>query len=150
MRRSNNFARIAANGTGVVYASYLGGTGADKAFAVRGDGNGVATVVGAAGAGFPVTAGAYDTSLGGGSDAFVARLAADGSSLTFCTLLGGGGDDGAEDVAVAATGEVWVCGVTSSPAFPTTPAAVGAVRQGTSDGFVARQVSGWARRCATT
>lgn len=132
-------ARIQSNGTGIVYATYLGGSGADKALGVQGNGNGVATVVGSAGStNFPTTAGAYDTTLGGSSDAFVTRLTADGTALVFSTLLGGSGDDMAEDLAVTTNGETWLTGVTSSPSFPTTAGAFSATRAGTSDVFVAR------------
>jgi hypothetical protein len=132
-------ARINAAGTGAIYASYLGGSGADKGMGVSGNGSGVATIVGAAGsANFPVSPGAYDTALGGSSDAFVTRLTADGTALVFSTLLGGSGDDTAEDLAVTANGETWVTGVTSSPSFPTTAGAYSSTRSGTSDVFVAR------------
>lgn len=132
-------ARVDATGTGVVYASYLGGSGADKGMGVQGNGSGEATIVGSAGSSnFPTSPGAYDTTLGGGSDAFVTRLTADGTALVFSTLLGGPGDDTAEDLAVTANGETWLTGVTSSASFPTTAGAFSSTRAGTSDVFVAR------------
>ncbi len=132
-------ARINATGTGVVYATYLGGSGSDRGTGVRGDGNGTATITGAAGSSnFPTSAGAYDTTLGGNSDAFVTRLTANGTALVFSTLLGGSGDDLAEDLDVEANGDVWITGTTSSASFPTTAGAFSSVRQGTSDAFVAK------------
>ena len=80
--------RFQPGGGGVVYATYLGGSGSEKALGVEIDANGRATVVGATGSSnFPTTPGAYKTSLGGGNDAFVSRLAPDGASLVFSTCL---------------------------------------------------------------
>jgi hypothetical protein len=144
-------ARINSTGTGVVYASYLGGSGAEKGMGVRGNGSGVATIVGPTGSGnFPVTAGAYDTTLGGNSDAFVTRLTADGTALVFSTLLGGAGDDQAEGLALTDTGETWVTGVTSSASFPTTAGAFSSARQGLSDVYVARIAATGAQLLAST
>lgn len=132
-------ARIRADGTGVVYATYLGGSGSDKGYGLASNGAGEATVVGACGsANFPTTPGAYDSTLAGSSDAFVARLSADGATLLFSTLLGGSGADNAEAAAVAGDGTAWVVGVTSSASFPVTSGAVQSSRSGTSDAFVAR------------
>ncbi|HSN76475.1 MAG TPA: SBBP repeat-containing protein, partial [Anaerolineae bacterium] len=83
---------------------------------------------------FPVTPGAYDPTHGGGtcgvapyirscSDAYVARLSADGSAVVYGTYLGGSDDDGAADVAVDSSGRITVAGSTASNNFPTTPGA---------------------------
>ncbi|MFT6079580.1 MAG: hypothetical protein ACJAQZ_001638 [Planctomycetota bacterium] len=130
--------RIQAGGAGVLYATYLGGSGSEKGLGVSVDAAGVATVVGAAGSSnFPTTAGAYSTSLSGSNDAFVSRISADGTTLLFSTLFGGNGSEHAEDVAVGNGGDVWITGVTSSSSFPTTSGAWSSVRQGASDVFVA-------------
>lgn len=76
---------------------------------------------------FPVTAGAYDTSFGGGggqvgsdgySDAFVAKFSPDGQ-LEWATFLGGPNYDRAYAIEVDADGFVYVAG-RSGPGFPTT------------------------------
>lgn len=131
--------RFQPGGTGVVYATYLGGSGSEKALGVAIDASGAVTVAGAAGSSnFPVTAGAFDSSLSGGSEAFVSRLTPDGSALQMSTFVGGGGDEQAECLALAPNGDVWIGGVTSSATFPTTAGAFDSSRAGMSDGFVAR------------
>jgi hypothetical protein len=73
---------------------------------------------------------------GGGADAFVARLEADGT-LSWCTYLGGAGDDKGMALVLDATGVVWVGGETQSADFPV----LGAYQPdlaGVGDGFVAR------------
>jgi hypothetical protein len=61
--------------TQLVYSSFLGGSTADRAFALRGDASGVITVAGySASIDFPTTNGAFDTSYSASGDAFVSRL----------------------------------------------------------------------------
>lgn len=78
----------------------------------------------------PVTAGVIQGTYGGGTDAFVASLSADGSSFGFVTYLGGGKNDSLASLA-AGSGALIVAGNTSSwdfpianalqPAFPDSP-----------------------------
>jgi hypothetical protein len=144
-------ARISSTGTGVVYATYLGGAASDRATGVHGDGSGGATVTGAtSSANFPTTPGAWDTTLGGSSDAFVSRLNPSGTALVFSTFLGGAGDDMAEDLDVEINGDVWVTGVTSSASFPTTAGAFSSTRSGTSDAYVAKLSSDGSQLLAST
>lgn len=55
---------------------------------------------------------------GGGGDAFVTKIAPDGSAILFSTYLGGQLDDVGEGVAVDNTGHVYVTGITESSDFP--------------------------------
>jgi hypothetical protein len=115
--------KIAADGSGVVYSTYLGGGPLDNFEQGRGiavDANGSAYLTGDCGQGgdFPTTAGAFQTTFGGGyDDAFVTKLTPDGSGLVYSTLLGGGDSDEAMAIAVDATGAAYVTGDTSSNNF---------------------------------
>jgi hypothetical protein len=77
---------------------------------------------------FPVTAGAYQTSFRSTidgqarGDAFVLRLAADGTPV-FGTYLGGSAGDGATAIVRDPSGAFVIIGTTRSPDFPTTPGA---------------------------
>src|SRR5712691_4849195 len=63
----------------IVYATYLGGAGADAGLGIAVDSAGGAYVVGnTSSQNFPVTAGAVQSRLAGNSDVFVAKLSPDG------------------------------------------------------------------------
>ncbi|MCB9892302.1 MAG: hypothetical protein H6833_11680 [Planctomycetes bacterium] len=68
---------------------------------------------------FPVTMGAYDISFGGTTDAYVARMSGDGTTLIWATYLGGEGADTAEAIAVNSLGHPVVGGMTESGGYPT-------------------------------
>lgn len=104
----------------MVYSTYLGGQLGDAGRAISVDDDGNAYITGNASDPFSTTPGAYDTSLNGGSDAFVSKLSADGSSLIYSTYLGGSGQDNGYGIAVDSDGHAYVTGVTFSDDFPTT------------------------------
>jgi hypothetical protein len=87
---------------------------------------------------FPVTGNAYQTTYGGGGDAFVSKLSADGSSLVYSTFLGGTASDGGRSVALDSNGAAYVTGFTTSSAFPITAGAFQTVLNGSEDAFVAK------------
>lgn len=118
-------------GTGLVYSTYLGGTNGDNAAAIAIDANGSAYVVGSAfSTDFPTTPGSQQpTKRGQGTanpNAFVTKLNATGTALSYSTYLGGTGTggDGATGVAVDAGGGAYVVGYTHSNDFPLTANAV--------------------------
>ena len=108
-----------ASGGGVLYRSYLGGSGADSANGVVLDSTGAAYIVGTTSStNFPTTAGAY-LSGGSGTDAFVVKVAPGGATLTYSTYLGGSSNDGGQAIAVDRSGHAFVTGSTNSSNFPT-------------------------------
>ncbi len=124
----------------ISYSTFVAGTADESGAGVTVDASGNAYVTGGTSSlDFPVTAGAYATSVSGLTDGFVAKVAPDGSHYVFATYFGGAGDDAIARAAVDSSGDVYVCGGTSSANFPTT---VGAFRTtfvgGTYDGFVAK------------
>src|SRR5439155_1546373 len=111
-------------GTGLLYSTYLGGSGADEGLGIAVDGAGNAYVTGETDStDFPTTAGAFDTSANGGFDAFVTKLNPLGTSLLYSTYLGGSGSDCGSGIAVDGAGNAYVTGSTGSANFPTTPGA---------------------------
>src|SRR5712692_5411890 len=114
-------AKLNPTGTALVYSTYLGGSNSDLGRAIAVNEKGEAFVAGATySSDFPTTAGAAQSIPGGGRDAFVAKLSADGSHLLYATYLGGSGDEEARGLALNAAGEAHVAGVTQSANFPTT------------------------------
>ena len=111
-------AKLDPTGGRLLYSTYLGGLDMDEASAIAVDGSGVATLVGQTfSTNFP-TSGAFQGSLAGGLDAFVARLAPLGDQLVYSTYLGGTAADRAGGIALDAAGRALVVGATSSSDFP--------------------------------
>ncbi len=104
--------KLNAAGTALVYSTYLGGSGGAVGYGIAVDGGGHAYVAGAAGVGFPTTAGAFQTtSLGPG--AFVSELNASGTALVYSTYLGINGAK-ALGVALDSKGDAIAAGGASS------------------------------------
>ena len=125
-------AKIDPKGSSLVYSTYLGGAGDDVARGVAVDSTGAAYVTGATSSlDFPSTANAFtkgnqgpfnvpndeDSVIG---DAFVTKLAPNGSSLVYSTFLGGHRDDMGMAIAVDQGGNAYVSGMTASVEFPVT------------------------------
>jgi uncharacterized protein (TIGR03437 family) len=134
--------KLNAQGTALVYSSYLGGSGSEtgRAIAVDGAGNAYFTGI-TTSLDFPVvnpiqrTKGDQSTF---NNDAFVAKVNPTGSALVYSTFLGGASDDQATAIAVDAAGNVYVTGQTQSINFPVLNAFQPA-RSGTStDAFVTK------------
>jgi len=58
-----------------------------------------------------------------GGSVFVSKLNAAGSGLVYSTYLGESGGDESSDMAIDASGNAYVVGITDSTDFPTTPGA---------------------------
>lgn len=71
------------------------------------------------------------------SDAFVAKLSPDGSTVLYFTVLAGSGADAAIALAVGSDNSAYVTGTTSSSDFPVTPGALRTILGG-QDSFVAK------------
>lgn len=114
--------RFAPTGGQVVYSTYLGGSGTENYVtaeqgAISLDEDGTAYVTGLTSSkNFPLL-GALQKRFGGVSDAFVARLSADGATLLYSTYLGGKAAEGGRAIAVS-RGNAYVTGQTVSKNFP--------------------------------
>jgi hypothetical protein len=117
--------KLNPKGSGLVFSTYLGGTGDDLALGVATDPHRNVYVVGTTSSkDFPTTPGAFQRTYGGGPhDGFVTKLNATGSALVYSTYLGGSGGDQVIIGPTDASGQVYAEGFTSSHNFPTTPGA---------------------------
>ncbi len=135
--------KLSSDGSHLVYSTYLGGSSDDHGAAIAVDSGGTAYITGSTySADFPVAA-AFQPSIGGGQDAFVARLAADGNSLLFGTFLGGSGGslgypEAGQAIALDNQGNAYVAGVTSSSDFPLLSPLQASRRGSSPDAFVAK------------
>ncbi len=112
-------AKLNPGGSQLVYSTYLGGSGADEPRSITIDAAGNAYVTGfSASTNFPLV-NAVQTTLGGPSDLFITKLDPAGSALTYSTLLGGGGQEIGNSIAVDSAGNAYVAGATESLTFPT-------------------------------
>ena len=127
-----------AAGNALQYSTYLGGSGNDVIYGLALAGGNQATVTGeTSSSNFPVTAGAWRGSYGGGiSDAFASRLNAAGTALVFSTYLGGSADETGYGVAVDGMSNTYVAGCTQSGDFPTTAGSVQRVKGAGYDAFL--------------
>jgi len=132
--------KLNPTGSAADYSTFLSGGNIDYGESIAVDANNNAYVTGyASSPGFPTTAGALQTALGGGTDAFVTVLNAAGSALLYSTFLGGAANDEGFKIALDPLGKVYVTGVTSSSNFPTTSGAFQtAFGGGNTDAFVAK------------
>lgn len=103
------------------WSTYLGGSGNDIAYDIGFENVfGDALVTGHTDSTDYPTVNAYQGSFAGGTnDAFLTRVYDDGSTLDFSTYLGGSGDDQGRSIAVDASGNSHIGGLTDSADFPT-------------------------------
>jgi hypothetical protein len=129
--------KISADGSTLIYSTYVGGSGDDAGNAIAVDTSGDAFVAGVTGSAtdFPTTTGALQTIGGGDTDAFVFELNPAGTRLTYSTYLGGTGVDIANGIALDSSGNTYIVGSTTSTDFPTHNAIQSSIA-GESNGFV--------------
>jgi hypothetical protein len=131
--------KLNPTGSALSYSTYLGGSGFDLGVGIALDASGNAYLTGITGSSdFPTTSGAFQTTYGGGTDAFVSKLNSTGSSLRYSTYLGGSDYDTGRGIALDASGNAYVTGDTSSNGFPTTPGAFQTTYAGNGDAFVSK------------
>jgi Beta-propeller repeat len=132
-------AKLKADGSALIYSTYLGGSGADSGQGLTIDGAGNAYLTGLTLSNDFPTKDPLQPALGseGRSDAFVAKLDRNGATLIYSTYLGGDGEDWGAAIAVDAEGRAYVTGITLSADFPTVTPLQPAL-SGFSDIFVAR------------
>ena len=134
--------KLSADGSSLVYSTYLCGSGndSDDAFGIAVDSAGNAYVTGyTTSDAFPTTADAYATNRAGGEDTFLTKINPAGSALVYSTFLGGANsDDGSAGIAVDNAGHAYVAGATDSSDLPITPGAFQASYHGGNDAFVAK------------
>jgi Beta-propeller repeat len=124
-------------GTDLVYSTYLGGSGVgwwegEFGFGLAVDDSGNAAVTGwTASCDFPVTEGAFQTTLptvtcpadpwtSRNESIFVSQLNSTGTALLYSTYFGGSGTEITPSLAVDSAGMIYIVGGTDSPDLPVT------------------------------
>lgn len=138
-----------STGPQLVYSTYLGGSLEDTGLAIAVDTANNAYITGSTNSGdlstsIPTSPVAYQKTLGGGFDAFVAKIGATQNTTThiyplnYFSFLGGGADETGFAIAADSIQGVRVTGSTASANFPTLNPIQAAFGGGATDAFVAR------------
>lgn len=113
-------AKISADGANYLYATYLGGSGADNVWTLAVDESNAAYVAGTTGSPdfpqalsppFPPVQAEFQ---GGVSDGYVAKISPDGAALIYSTYLGGSAFDRVLALALDSDQNAYVTGLTAS------------------------------------
>jgi hypothetical protein len=110
--------KVNATGTGVIYSTYVGGSGVDELSSITVDDSGCVIGTGYTASSDLPTVNAYDDSLEGFIDGFVFKLSEDGQSLLYSSYIGGSGNDYGVGVAVDSAGALYMTGYTDSDDYP--------------------------------
>lgn len=128
-------AKLSADGAQLIYATYLGGRGADVGYGIAVDAVGNACITGdTRSSDFPL-ASPWQPQLGGAVDVFVAKLSANGARLLYSTYFGGSGGERGQGIACDAAGNAYVAGYTNSTDMPTINPLQPAFAGGNADAF---------------
>jgi hypothetical protein len=129
--------KLNTTGSALIYSTYLGGTGIDIVHGIAVDTSGNAYITGeTTSTNFP-TSSPFQASNSAFDDAFVTKLNAAGSALTYSTYLGGNQGDLGRGIAVDSSGNAYVTGYTGSTNFPTSSPYQAATGGGT-DAFLTK------------
>lgn len=131
------WAKLSANGNSLLYATYLGGTVREVGAAIGYDpGQGVFFTGLTESTNFPTSDNAYDNSLDGGQDGFIAQFSPNGQLLEYGSFLGGSDWEEGSSLVVGADGMLYVAGKSQSPDFPVTNGAYDTTHNGEMDAFI--------------
>lgn len=129
--------RLDPTGTALLFSTYIGGSGQDRAFAIALDSQGNAYIAGDTTADFPTstTQPPFQKGPFGGYDVFVARFDTTGNA-NYSTYFGGSLDEHAFAIALDAAGNAYITGSTQSANLPISTGAFQPGLGGVADAFV--------------
>ncbi len=135
--------KYSPDGSQLIYSTFIGGDGIDRALDMAVQNDGKVFVTGSTTSNnFPLSANPFQNkrkNLDQGSDAFIAVLQNDGKSLLYSTYFGGQLNDASESIALDKFGFIYITGKTDGPKeFPIKDAFQNSFGGGTSDGFITK------------
>jgi Beta-propeller repeat len=129
--------KLAANGSAILYSTFIGGANLDRVWGIRVDAKNRAYLSGqTASPNFPRVKAFQNTYGGGRSDAFMAALSATGRGFLYSTFIGGAATDQGFGVAVDAAGNARSTGSAGNATFPIRRALQPTFGGGSSDAFI--------------
>ena len=131
--------KLNSMGSSLEYSTFIGGIGADEAYALTLDKSNNAYITGFTNSyNFPTTSNAYDTIYHRNKDVFLCKINNTGSTLDYSTFLGDTNDDEAYCIALDKSNNVYIAGQTKSIDFPITFDAYDTSQNGLYDVFVTK------------
>lgn len=113
--------KLNAAGTSLIYSTFVGGSGDDRATSLAINSSGVVYFSGiTTSTNFPTTIGSHDEVANGGWDGYVAQLNATGSALVYSSFFGGTGNDFINAIRDDGNGGLLISGGVASSDLPTT------------------------------
>jgi uncharacterized repeat protein (TIGR01451 family) len=129
----------AAGAASLLFATYLGGSGDERGYAITRDASNNIYVAGqTSSTDFPLAGTPYRTFNAGAPDAFLAKLNPAGTALSYSTYFGGAGYDDIYGLALGPSNQAYVVGSTWSYDLPTTASALQGSFGGVWDAYVAK------------
>jgi len=120
------------------WATYYGGSEDDYGYGLSNDGSGNIYLTGTTPSSSGIaTSGAYQTSMAGVEDAFLAKFSSSGS-LVWATYFGGSGDDYGYGLCTDLSGNIYMTGSTPSSSGIATSGAYQTSMAGGTDAFIAK------------
>jgi uncharacterized repeat protein (TIGR01451 family) len=111
--------KIKADGSALIYSTFLGGNALDISSAIAVDAGGNAYIIGETqSTDFPTVA-ALQPNKSSGRDVFVTKLNPAGAALLYSTYQGGLSDEFGRGITVGPSGNVYLTGYTNSSDYPT-------------------------------
>jgi uncharacterized protein (TIGR03437 family) len=130
--------KINASGSGIIYSTYLGGSGEDSGHGIAVDVLGNAYVAGITNSQDFNTRNAFQPTITGpAEDAFIAKINPTGTNLIFSTYLGGANSDQAFAITLDLNSDIYIAGSTSSLDFKTKNP-LQAIYRGGTDVFISK------------
>lgn len=118
--------KLNRSGNDIFFSTFIGGNRDDFPLSIETYKNGRSVITGYTtqapdSARYPATSGVFNSVFGGNIDGFVTVLNNDGQTLVWSGVIGGLKDDFPQEVKLDKDGNVYICGLTRSPNYPTTP-----------------------------
>ena len=130
--------KINAEGTMLVYSTYLGGSDSEDGNSIAVDSSGNVYLTGDTRSNDFPTSNPIQATKSGGFDTFITKINQGGTALVYSTFLGGSGDEAGSSIAVDSTGNVYFTGFTDSTNFPTLNPTQSVYGGGNDDVFVTK------------
>lgn len=132
--------KLNANGSALLYSTYIGGNNTDYGYGLSIDADGNAFISGGTySINYPTTAGSFDPVFNsGGVDAYVTKLNSTGTALVYSTFIGGTAQDISNSITTDINGNAYITGWSISTDFPVTNGVYDVSNNGNYDAFATK------------